>query len=64
MRTRQGRAVNDWRFGEQQVRTKVFVLVPTPVSRVDVGLIALSSLRRGTLPPSDPYDVAAMLEGR
>ena len=31
MRTRQGRAVNDWQFGDQQVRTKVFVLVPTEV---------------------------------
>ena len=31
MRTRQGRAVNDWQFGDQHVRTKVFVLVPTEV---------------------------------
>ena len=28
MRTRQGRAVNEWQFGDQHVRTKVFVLVP------------------------------------
>ena len=37
MRTRQGRAVNDWQFGDQHVRTKVFVLVPTEVTHVDVG---------------------------
>ena len=36
MRTRQGRAVNDWQFGDQHVRTKVYVLVPTEVTRVDV----------------------------
>jgi Fe-S-cluster-containing dehydrogenase component len=63
MRTRQGHAVNDWRFGDQQVHTKVHVLVPTEVSHVEVGLIPLSSLRRGSSPPADPYDVAALLEG-
>ena len=49
MRTRQGRAVNDWQFGDQHVRTKVHVLVPTEVTHVDVGLIPLSSLRDGSL---------------
>jgi Fe-S-cluster-containing dehydrogenase component len=63
MRTRQGRAVNDWQFGEQHVRTKVFVLVPTEVTHVDVAIIPLSSLRRSQ-PPADPYDVAALLEAR
>ena len=63
MWTRQGRAVNDWQFGEQHVRTKVHVLVPTEVTHVDVGLIALDSLRRSSR-PIDPYDVAALLEGR
>ena len=61
MRTRQGRAVNDWQFGDQHVRTKVFVLVPTEVTRVNVAVIPLSSLRRSQ-PPADPYDVAALLE--
>ena len=60
MRTRQGRAVNDWLFGDQHVRTKVFVLVPTEVTRVNA-VIPLSSLRRSQ-PPADPYDVAALLE--
>ena len=64
MRTRQGRAVNDWRFGEQRVRTKVHVLVPTEVVHVDVAVIPLGSLRRGSPPPADPYDVAVLLEGR
>jgi len=63
MRTRQGRAVNDWQFGDQHVRTKVHVLVPTAVTHVDVGLIPLSSLKSGARPPADPYDVAALLEG-
>ena len=64
MRTRQGRAINEWRFGDEQVRTKVLVLVPTAVTHVDVGLIPLSALRHPPRPPADPYDVAALLEGR
>jgi Fe-S-cluster-containing dehydrogenase component len=63
MRTRQGRAVNDWQFGDQHVRTKVFVLVPTEVASLNVAVIPLSSLRRSQ-PMADPYDVAALLEGR
>ena len=62
MRTRQGRAVNDWQFGDQHVHTKVFVLVPTAVTHVNVAVIPLSALRRGSQPPVDPYDVAALLE--
>ena len=50
MRTRQGRAVNDWQFGDEHVRTKVFVLVPTEVTRVDVAVIPLNSLRRSPPP--------------
>jgi Fe-S-cluster-containing dehydrogenase component len=61
MRTRQGRPVNDWQFSDQHVRTKVFVLVPTEVTRVNVAVIPLNSLRRSQ-PPADPYDVAALLE--
>jgi Fe-S-cluster-containing dehydrogenase component len=64
MRTRQGRAVNDWRFGDQHVRTKVYVLVPTEVMHVDVPVIPLSSLRRPPQPAIDPDDVAALLEAR
>lgn len=60
MRSRQGRAVNDWQFGRQHVRTKVFVLVPTEVTHVNVAVIPLSALR--PQPAIDPYDVAALLE--
>ena len=63
MQTRRGRAVNDWQFGDQHVRTKVFVLVPTEVTRVNVAVIPLDSLRRLSKPAPDPYDVAALLEG-
>jgi hypothetical protein len=64
MRTRQGRAINDWQFGDEHVRTKVFVLVPTEVTHVNVPLIPLSSLRGSPPAPPDPNDVAALLEGR
>jgi Fe-S-cluster-containing dehydrogenase component len=59
MRTRQGQAVNEWQFGEERVRTKVYVLVPTAVDRVHVDIIPLSSLRK--TPLADPYDVAELL---
>jgi Fe-S-cluster-containing dehydrogenase component len=62
MRTRQGHAVNDWQFGDQHVRTKVFVLVPTEVTQVNVAVIPLSALRRAPQPIIDRYDVAALLE--
>ena len=35
-RTRRGTAINDWRFGDELVRTKVYVMVPPAVSHVDV----------------------------
>ncbi len=64
MRTRQGRAVNDWQFGDEHVRTKVYVLVPTEVTHVDVAVIPLQLAQARLAPPADPYDVAALLEGR
>jgi hypothetical protein len=64
LRTRRGHAVNDWQFGDEHVRTKVFVLVPTEVARVTVPVVPLSALRRPSRPPSDPYDVAELLEAR
>jgi len=63
MRTRQGNPVNEWRFGNETVRTKVFVLVPQEVKTVDVPLIQISNLSRRAHAPADPYDVAALLEG-
>ena len=55
-------AVNDWQFGGQPVRTKVFVLVPTEVTHVDVAMILIGALRRPSQPPADPGDVAWLLE--
>jgi Fe-S-cluster-containing dehydrogenase component len=57
---RPGVAVNEWRFGREVVRTKVYVMAPEP-ARVDVGLISLDSAadRKSAAPPID--DVAALL---
>jgi len=56
-RTRRGAPVNEWRFGEEIVRTKVYVVVPPEVPRVDVGLVQLKKKRE-----AEPDDVAALLE--
>jgi Fe-S-cluster-containing dehydrogenase component len=56
-RTRRGTAVNEWVFGDEVVRTKVFVVVPPDVPRVRVDLVPLS-----LGPPVDRDDVAALLE--
>lgn len=62
-RTRRGKPVNEWRFGDEVVRTKVFVLVPERVTRVDVGLTKLRTKKDGR-PAGDgrSEDVAALLE--
>jgi Fe-S-cluster-containing dehydrogenase component len=59
-RTRRGTAVNEWRFGGEVVRTKVFVVAPAETTRIEVGLVPLT---RGSPRVSDPDDVAALLEG-
>ena len=69
-RTRQGVPINEWRFGQEAVRTKVYVMVPSHVSRVDVDLISIDDVGNGHAPASasrkastdaDAYDVAALL---
>jgi len=57
--TRAGTPINEWRFGEEVVRTKVFVMVPPAVRAIEVtGLVQL-----GPRPSChDPNDVAALLE--
>jgi Fe-S-cluster-containing dehydrogenase component len=55
-RTRRGKPVNEWLFGEERVRTKVFVIVPPEVPEVRSDLVQLGKRR----PPTD--DVAALLE--
>jgi Fe-S-cluster-containing dehydrogenase component len=59
-RTRRGIPINSWKFGDEEVRTKVYVMVPRSVERVDVGLVQITS----TPAPlqEDPYDIALMLE--
>jgi Fe-S-cluster-containing dehydrogenase component len=56
--TRRGTAVNEWVFGEETVRTKVYVVVPREVSRIHVDVV---SLRLRRVEP-EPDDVAALLE--
>ena len=60
-RTRDGVATNVWRFGDETVRTKVFVVLPrqAPAMHVDV-IRPDGSLAR---PAGRQDDVAAMLEG-
>ena len=57
--TRRGVAVNEWHFGDEVVRTKVYVVVPPGTRSVAVDLVPLG--RKGPRPHGD--DVAAILEG-
>ena len=59
-RTRQGIPVNSWKFGAEEVRTKVYVMVPREVTRVEIGLVQIHSTPSNLR--NDPYDVALMLE--
>jgi len=62
-RTRHGVPVNEWRFGDEPVRTKVYVMLPSAAQSVHVGLVQLesnSNLIKST--PSDPYDIASILD--
>jgi Fe-S-cluster-containing dehydrogenase component len=59
-RTRRGIPVNSWKFGSEEVKTKVFVMVPREVERVSVELVQIETTPKPL--PEDPYDVALMLE--
>lgn len=59
-RTRRGIPVNSWTFGGEEVKTKVFVMVPREVERVNVKLVQIQSTPSPL--PEDPYDIALMLE--
>jgi Fe-S-cluster-containing dehydrogenase component len=61
-RTRRGKAVNEWRFGDEVVRTKVFVLVPGETKRVEMGLTTLRRKKDGAAAGVRTDDVAALLE--
>jgi Fe-S-cluster-containing dehydrogenase component len=56
-RTRRGRAVNEWRFGGETVRTKVFVVLPKDAERVEIDRVHVGWKAR-----HDPTDVASLLE--
>jgi Fe-S-cluster-containing dehydrogenase component len=71
-RTRRGDLVNEWQFGGETVRTRVYTLVPAGVPRVNVSLLQIDGLAEGPEPlapygrrpdADDAYDVALMLEG-
>jgi Fe-S-cluster-containing dehydrogenase component len=57
-RTRDGTAVNEWIFGDEVVRTKVFVVVPRDAKAIRNDIVQL-----GRGPAAAPDDVAALLEG-
>jgi Fe-S-cluster-containing dehydrogenase component len=57
--SRRGVPVNEWRFGNEVVRTKVSVVAPPQVSRIAVDVVQIGGL--APRPAIDPYDVAAML---
>jgi Fe-S-cluster-containing dehydrogenase component len=56
-KTRRGAPVNEWVFGEEVVRTKVYVVVPPLVPRIDTELVQIKKKREAL-----PDDVAALLE--
>ena len=61
-RTRRGAAVQEWRFGGESVRTKVYVMAPAGVPAVHVDLVRRDGspvAPRGRAPVAD--DVAAIL---
>lgn len=59
-RTRQGIPINSWKFGAEEVKTKVYVMVPREVKKVEIGLVQINATPPAL--PNDPYDVALMLE--
>jgi len=61
-RTRHGVPVNTWRFGNEMVRTKVFVMLPATQSAMQVNSVDSHTSDAPVPPPTD--DVAALLEGR
>ena len=60
-RTRQGIPVNSWKFGAEEVKTKVYVMVPREVTRVEIGLVQIEMTPKAL--STDLFDVALMLEG-
>jgi len=44
-RTRSGIPINTWKFGNEVVKTKVYVMVPREVEQLNVDLVQISSTR-------------------
>ncbi len=62
-RKRRGRAIRDWTFGDEQVRTKVYVVVPEEVGRVQIDALVREIAPVSSAPEArDLYDVADLLE--
>ena len=59
-RTRRGIPINSWKFGNEEVETKVYVVVPRAVRQVNVELVQIAPTPAALT--ENPYDVAAMLE--
>ena len=59
-RTRKGKVINSWRFGNEEVRTKVNLVVPEGTERILVDLVQIEGLPSAQ---KDRYDVADLLEG-
>jgi len=59
-RTRSGIPINTWRFGAEEVKTKVYVMVPRDVERIEIDLVQIASASAAQT--VDPYDIALMLE--
>jgi len=56
--TRGGTAVDEWRFGGEVVRTKVRVVAPPRVDRIEVDVVQIGGV---VAKATDPYDVAALI---
>jgi Fe-S-cluster-containing dehydrogenase component len=59
-RTRRGKVINSWKFGSEEVRTKVNLVVPEGVDQIKVDLVEIKGLPKLQ---KDRYDVADLLEG-
>jgi len=61
-KTRQGVPINEWRFGNESVMTKVYVMVPRGVGLLQLGLVQIEQNSSAiNSAQSDPYDVACIL---
>ncbi|MBI2683547.1 MAG: 4Fe-4S binding protein [Acidobacteriales bacterium] len=58
-RSRQGHAIQDWTFGQENVRTKVYLWVPEETVRFQIDLVQIQGPSRIQ---EDRNDVAALLE--